>query len=162
GTDETNRDYLFELAETKPKQCASMMQDDYWRRLFDFFVCGSGTVWPGTTWILGLLPARPRYALQAIHTYLSANIMYLPDWRIHGLGDAEAVIRARYIGIPSNYQEYINSLLDLGWRDFEILIANLYNRMGYKVKLTPSRRDGGRDIEAISDRIGEKQNVCVE
>lgn len=37
-------------------------------------------------------------------------------------------------------------LYKLGNRDFEVIMAEIYNKLGYKVELTKDTRDGGKDI----------------
>lgn len=34
--------------------------------------------------------------------------------------------------------------------------------MGYKTELTPATRDGGRDVIAIRDLIGQKEKIAIE
>jgi restriction endonuclease Mrr len=46
----------------------------------------------------------------------------------------------------------LTSLLQLTPRDFERVVAELYNRLGYQVELTPATGDMGVDIVATKDR----------
>jgi len=39
-------------------------------------------------------------------------------------------------------------ILSLGWREFEMFVANLLERLGYRARLSPKGRDGGYDIVA--------------
>jgi len=54
--------------------------------------------------------------------------------------------------INQNFHQIIvndpNEIYNLSPRQFEELIADLFEKKGYKVKLTPSTRDGGKDIYA--------------
>lgn len=89
--------------------------------------------WEGLTWIIALLDSSPLKALNALGTYFDAECMYMPDIRINGICDAMSIIEAKYIQNASDKSKYIFSLTS---RDFEILIAVLYKKMGYKVTLT--------------------------
>lgn len=44
-------------------------------------------------------------------------------------------------------------LYKLGDRQFEEVMAEIYNKLGYRVKLTPPTRDGGKDIILTDNRI---------
>lgn len=106
--------------------------------------------WPGLTWVLDLLPGHPDRALSVVTAYLNAHFAVLPDWRITGLSDAAAIIRSRYIFGETDAHHSILSTID--WRDFEFLVAALYEAKGYEVEVTPGQRDGGRDV--IARRTG--------
>lgn len=114
--------------------------------------------WEGITWVLDLLPDYPKDALNAIHAYFMAHMQFLPDGRIQGLVDAEAIIRARYLN-QTNPRAVLNGLGD---RDFEYLVASIYKQMGYKVKVTQATRDGGFDILAQRREAGQQEDVFVE
>lgn len=116
-------------------------------------------VWDGCTWVLDLLPHSPQEALNVIHAYLYAHAQFLPDGRIVGLGDAADVIRNRYVLQGSASAEALRELiLGLHWRDFELLVAHLFRRMGYAVEVTPHQKDRGKDIIARQ----EGETVYVE
>ncbi len=120
---------------------------DYHRRAI---LAGAGMsaepTWPGLTWVLDLLPGSPDRALAVVSTYLSAYIEVLPDWRITGLSDATDIIRYRYILGDTDAHHRVLSSID--WRDFEFLIAALYEAKGYEVEVTPRQKDGGVDVIA--------------
>ena len=59
----------------------------------------------------------------------------------------------------SDKNAYIFSLTS---REFEILIAILYEALGYKVNLTKATRDGGKDIIAEINENERKEKVFVE
>ena len=82
--------------------------------------------------------------------YLDAHIGVLPDWRITGLCDAATIIRSRYILGETNAHRHVLNIID--WRDFEFLVAALYEAKGYEVEVTPGQKDGGRDV--IAKRTG--------
>jgi restriction system protein len=92
--------------------------------------------WEGITWILDLLPNKPSKAVDALDAYILAHIQIIPDGRMAGLKDAEAIIRLRYFH-KGNPRE---ALLDLRPTEFEYLIADLYYTMGYEVAVTRRRR----------------------
>jgi restriction system protein len=126
---------------------------------------GSRPAWEGMTWILDLLPHWPRSALEVVGAYELAHAQQLPDGRIGGLEDIQAIIRAKWLEVlhdPQSADRKQSSLLSLTSREFEHLIEGLYHAMGYETKLTPARRDGGRDIEAAKRAPSEKQLVLVE
>ncbi len=118
--------------------------------------------WEGLTWILDLLPGWPMQAIDVLEAYFLAHALELPDGRIHGIGDAQAVIRAMWIGNPVSGDEKRDLLLELGDRRFEHVVESLYNAMGFETTLTPPARDGGRDVIAIKTAPGEKQRSLVE
>lgn len=82
--------------------------------------------------------------------FLHAHFDVLPDWQIAGLSDATAIIRSRYILSETDAHESILGTID--WRDFEFLVAALYEAKGYEVEVTPRQKDGGRDV--IARRTG--------
>ena len=103
-------------------------------------------VWQGLSWILDLVDRRPERAIAVIDSFLDANLMFLPDGIIWGLGDAQALIRAKWVGSPETRRAKLETVFSLGHRNFEHLIDELYHAMGYKSELTPPRRDHGRDV----------------
>lgn len=115
--------------------------------------------WEGLTWVIALLDTSPLKALNALGTYLDAECMYMPDTRINGICDSMSIIEAKYIQNASDKSKHILSLTP---RDFEILIAALYKKMGYKVKLTKATRDGGKDIIAEISEYERHEKVFVE
>lgn len=89
--------------------------------------------WEGLTWVLPLLNINPMKALKALGMYFDAECIYMPDDRIYGISDAMDIIEEKYIKSASDKNAYIFSLTS---REFEILIAILYEALGYKVNLT--------------------------
>ncbi len=110
----------------------------------------SGPTWPGLTWVLDLLPGSPDRALAVVSAYLLAHAQVLPDLRITGLSDAAAIIRSRYILGETDAHHRVLSTIH--WRDFEFLVAALYEAKGYEVEVTRAQKDGGRDV--IARRTG--------
>ncbi|MFB2348490.1 restriction endonuclease [Priestia megaterium] len=127
--------------------------NEYYRRL-------SETAYPyeGITWMLDVISYSPRAALEILNAYNAVHFMYLPDNSVSGLLDAQVLIRARYL--QNDYS--IDSLLTLSSLEFERLIAKLYRKIGYEVKLTKSTRDGGKDIIAENKTIGRKELLFIE
>jgi restriction system protein len=118
--------------------------------------------WEGMNWIMNLLPDHPHLAINAIEAYSVAKIGAMTDSMIHGLSDAEGVIRARYIGLPESSGGRLQALLGISSREFEQLIEHLYDRLGYHTELTPSIIDGGRDVIATLSSPGKRERVLVE
>lgn len=115
--------------------------------------------WEGLTWVLPLLNINPMKALKALGMYFDAECIYMPDDRIYGISDAMDIIEEKYIKSASDKNAYIFSLTS---REFEILIAILYEALGYKVNLTKATRDGGKDIIAEINENERKEKVFVE
>ena len=107
--------------------------------------------WEGITWILDLLPDNPRKAVDALDAYFLAHIHFLPDGRMFGLEDAEAVNRQRYFH-KDNPREVLFTLRPA---EFEYLVAALYSKMGYEVSVTPVTSDGGIDCWLWTERRGD-------
>ena len=116
--------------------------------------------WEGITWVIDLLPDRPRTALDALNAYFYAH-MYMTDNMIHAIGDAEGIIRARYIGLPESAGQRLAVLSEITWREFERLVEHLYDRIGYETELTQATRDGGRDIIAEMSGPGMQERILV-
>ena len=115
--------------------------------------------WEGLTWVLPLLNINPMKALKALGMYFDAECIYMPDDRIYGISDAMDIIEEKYIKSASDKNAYIFSLTS---REFEILIAILYEALGYKVNLTKATREGGKDIIAEINENERKEKVFVE
>lgn len=113
--------------------------------------------WEGITWIIDLLH-RPRMAIDVIRAYLAAHFWWLPDWRINGLFDAIALIRAAYLNPLSPREE----LLCISPRDFELIVAMMFHRRDYKVCVTRVSHDGGFDIKLHCATSGKVESSVVE
>ena len=116
---------------------------------------------PGVRWVLDLLPDSPRTAVTTIEAYLNAHAGFLPDGRLLGLFDAIAIVRARWMTPPDDGSA-VTLLYRLSPREFEALIAALYERMGFQIKLTPARRDGGRDVIVTDNSPAQRRTLYVE
>jgi len=117
------------------------------------------SAWEGVTWILQLLPDRPLTAIQSLQLYFEAECMSMPDDRIIGIEQCINIIEARYINVGDRLEK---KLYNLSPRDFEYLVAILYDRMGYKVTLTPATRDGGKDVIAEICDYERREKVFIE
>ena len=164
GIDEHALDSLMAARKKAPEQFERMISHTYFQRLlrYGFRGLNQEPPWEGITWVLDLLPHWPRAALEALESYFLAHCQVLPDGRIDGLMEAMGIIRARYIGTPGTQPERVQCLKELLPRDFEHLVAQLYAKMGFQTKLTPSSKDGGRDIEAQRTETGERQSLLIE
>jgi restriction system protein len=130
-----------------------------WRFLFQ---TGTSEFLDGM-WVLKLLPDHPRLALQAMEAFQYAHMtLFYDDKVIWGWGDAEQLIRARYIGSPETCDDAIKLLFREGPRTFECLVERLYNAMGYKTELTAPQKDGGREVIAWKEDPGHQQHLLVE
>ena len=157
-------DHLRRLTNRNPVAGERLMEHTFYRRLFRHYVLEWKEVlpWEGKTWILDLLPDHPHQALQALNAYGTAHAVVFSDGQAWGWGDAEVVIRAKFIGSPETYEDAINLLLSEGPRTFECLVERLYHEMGYKTVLTPPKKDGGRDVIAWKEEPGHQQRLLVE
>lgn len=114
--------------------------------------------WEGVTWILDLLPHSPSKAIDVLDAFFAAHCQFLPDGRINGLLDAEAIIRHRYL----HWDNPREALLSLRPAEFEFLVGALYQKMGYEVVVTQASRDGGVDVEARREDLGGRALVLVQ
>ncbi len=131
---------------------------EYFRRILRKLVTKTSDVWEGLTWVLDLLPHFPNEAIKAIDAYFLANCQMLPDNSLVALSDCTTIIRTRYI----NYEHPKEIFYDLKPKDFEFLVASLYDQIGYETKLTKSSYDGGIDIFAEKKEIGQKEKLVIQ
>lgn len=165
GQDESSVADLEYARENEPIRYAWMMRYSFYQRLIRFFASNRGSnepPWEGITWVTDLLPHAPREALAALAAYYLAHNQLLPDGRAHGLTDALAVMRARYIGVANSQPERLQLLRDMEPRDFEHLVEELYRALGYDTILTPKAADGGRDVVAKKTEPSRTETILVE
>lgn len=150
-------DYLFYLNsnDEELRENAKMMANNY--EMFNRIEKGENA-WEGITWVLELLPRHPYMAIKALESYLSAQVSLLPDDRIIGIEQSSEIISARFI----YFERPLEKLLELKPVEFEWLIEELYQAMGYETKWTKATRDGGKDIIAKINRIDGYEEVYVE
>lgn len=133
---------------------------EYFRRLDRAILGGKIHAQPGVRWALDLLPDSPLEAISVIRSYLRVHDEVLAEGRAYGLEDAIDVIDSYYIS--SHAATSLDPLFNLSPREFEVLVANLYRKMGYRAVLTPPRRDGGRDVIAERSELGERRKILIE
>jgi restriction system protein len=138
-------------------------ESDYMKRVLNYYSGQSDEYpWLGIKWVMRLLPDHPRQALNAIESYVEAYLLSLSSNMWFALEQAEAVIRARYIGVPRSTSERLDLLRSLKSREFEHLVEHLYREMGYQTELTPPTKDGGKDIVATRTAVGMRELVFIE
>ena len=127
--------------------------NEYVRRLFF-----TQKPWEGITWVLDLLPDNPRKALDVLDAYFVANVAFMPEGRMHGLADAEAIVQQRYF----HHANPRDALLSLRPYEFEYLVALLFEKMGYRVSVTKATRDGGIDVVARNIERGKTEFLLIQ
>lgn len=164
GCDETMLSYLDHQMHNDKKAFDKSLRYEHIKRLFLWSHNKEKGVppWEGITWIIDLLPNHPNAALETLHSYFLAHCMWMPDGRIEGLFDACAIIRAKYIGLPTNQTSKIDILKNLSPRDFEHLIERTFNASGYQTKLTKAKCDGGKDVIAVKRDLGKNERILIE
>ena len=53
-------------------------------------------------------------------------------------------------------------LMQMEWRDMERMLAAVFDDLGFRVELTPSSKDGGKDLILEFSVLGEKRSYLVE
>ena len=136
------------------------IEDTEFHRRVKLYITSRGKlpIWGGLRWVLDLLPTSPRECLQTLEAYVGLYGYPLPDGRFHGIIDAMSVIRAKFIDTPILGNEF-ESISD---RQLELLVAELYGKMGYSVIVTKKTRDGGRDVIAERRDTGKLEKLLVE
>jgi restriction system protein len=151
GIDSTTRKFL--ISQRKDDLPHLMQTNEFIRRLFSTL-----GAWQGISWVLDLVPDYPRKALDVLDAYAWAHAGFLPDGRMNGLADAEAIIRHRYFH-QNNPRDV---LLNLTPSEFEFLIAAFFDEMGYDVEVTQATVDGGIDVIAKSTKRGKAEFVLIQ
>ncbi|HKT26798.1 restriction endonuclease [Dyella sp.] len=152
GADESLRRGLKSLPTEKLESLIE--RKEFVRRLMDL----PYRPWDGITWVLDLLPNYPAKVMDALDAYFTAHAAFLPDGRLNGLSDAEAIIRKRYL----NRENPRDTILELRPSEFEHLIGALYEKLGYEVSVTQATRDGGVDVEARQNKVASQALVLVQ
>lgn len=155
GHDDVLRESLLHMSPEE--RHIAMKKHSLLRRLF--ILKKESHPWQGITWIIDLLPHFPQEAINALNAYFQAHCHLMPDGRMQGMSDAEAIIKKKYLEHNLPVKE---TLLNLTPRDFELLVAYLYRKKGYQVNITPRTRDGGYDIVAEKQSSRELQRFHVE
>lgn len=55
-----------------------------------------------------------------------------------------------------------DNLYKIEWRDLERMIAEVFEGIGFKVELTPSSKDGGKDIVLSCNVLGKSKSYIIE
>lgn len=154
GIDSSNRDLLYNqeyISFVGEERIQQKMKTEYWNRLKN-----GQEAWEGLTWVLEYVKIKPIQASKILAEYLSSEAVITgTDCRIISVTQAIDIIEAYYIQYADEKEIYIMSLTP---RRFEKLIYKLFVRMGYEAILTPSTRDGGKDVIASkrNERWDEK------
>jgi restriction system protein len=151
-------EYLHQALSVQGLAVLDGLPAEYRKRLMGW-LGGIAKPHPGIRWTLDLLPHSPQQAIDAVTGYLNAYRALRPDGRSQGLLDAAAVIRARWI---DNLDDGTEALYRLSPRELELLVAALYQELGYAVQLTPPSRDGGRDVIAVRQTPGQREVIEIE
>jgi restriction system protein len=162
GVDRFHYEGLKELRK-KIKVPPDTLPNQYQRRREAYFKRRSYIPpWEGITWVIDLLPHHPARAIGVLDDYFIAHCFSLPDGCINALGDATALIRAKFIGVPKSDDERLRLLMTVSPRHFECLVERLYSAMRYSTELTPPSKDGGRDVIASRTEPGSTDLVHIE
>ncbi|WP_439381846.1 restriction endonuclease [Amycolatopsis lexingtonensis] len=111
--------------------------------------------WAGIRWVLDLLPDHPHSALQATEAYLVAHARSMPPAVAHATDDAEALIRARYLGLPGTAEARRELLCGLGARELSRLAGSLYP--GQRVECRPHRAG----VDVVRSTLGATGECVV-
>ncbi len=126
---------------------------EYYRRLSE-----GEYAWEGITWILDLLPRNPGKAIDVLNAYFTAHMFFIPDSAIFGITHATAIIRAKFLEVEQPKELF----LSLKPEQFEWLVEYLYEQMGYDASVTQYSKDGGVDVIACKNGIGESEKLIIQ
>lgn len=156
--------YKLEWIKKAAKDNPEILRREWVKRLlfWDITKGKAPPPWEGITWIIDLLPHWPGEALKGLDAYFLAHAQQLPDGRVCGLSEAAELIRAKFIGLPGNLREQVNTLKETSPRVFEHLVERLYSKIGYETKLTPPSKDGGRDIIAWRTDTSKAEHLQIQ
>ena len=125
---------------------------EFLRRLLNFT-----TPWEGITWVMDLLPDNPMGAMDTIANYINAHRRFLPEPYINGLDDCIDIIQAKYC----NHKHPKRILCELKLIEFEWLVQELYNRMGFQTSMREKVGKSDVSITGTKDVTGEKQVIVL-
>jgi len=117
-----------------------------------------GKPWEGLTWLLDLLPEYPKDVINVLDSFFKIYCQFIPDDVMSGLSDIDQIIRAKYFEVDRP----IDILYNLTSDEFECLIAEIYEEMGYEVELTKQTHDNGIDIIAKNMGIAKKEIILIQ
>ncbi len=158
GQDEFYYKFYKQIEEAgQPESFQDLRQTEYYKRLMRYEK-DKYNVWEGLTWVLDLLPHFPNEALRALDAYFLANCQFMPDDYLVAFGDWSTIIRAKFVEVEVPQQIFLEMLP----REFEYLIAELYQRMGYNTSVTKSSYDGGVDVIAKKGKTGKREIILIQ
>lgn len=106
----------------------------------------------------GFTAPSTKTCITGLRRLFCCELWSLPDYAISGLLDSMAIIRAKYLNYPHK-KEVFKEIAPL---DFEKLIYNLYDSLGYKVEITKKSYDGGIDIIANKEKVSKKECLLIQ
>jgi restriction system protein len=83
-----NDSWLLESLRVSDQLLPFVKKFEFGRRML------SGKPWEGMTWVLDLIPAWPKDAVNAVDSYILAHAQLLPDGRLRGLGQISQILNA--------------------------------------------------------------------
>jgi len=147
-----------DIKNDKEKFKKDISSSPHYRNVFgNMLTKGRKPTYPDISWIIDLLPDHPRDALNVIDAFGKVHLYTLPDGRIHGLFDAQSIIRARYFDKTLDR----SVLYSLSPTDFEHIVESLYHEKDYSIKMTKRSHDGGRDLIISKNDTTEKEKSVV-
>ncbi|MEU7785090.1 restriction endonuclease [Amycolatopsis sp. NPDC049159] len=130
--------------------------DPHFRRIEAFYANRTDQPpWAGIRWVLDLLPDHPHSALQATEAYFVAHARSMPAAVAHATDDAEALIRARYLGLPASAEARRELLFTLGPVGFERLAGSVCS--GEAVECHHQRVG----VDVVRSVLGTTSGGCV-
>ncbi len=144
----------FSITKDKEEIFRLMESSEYWRRNFSM----RNDVWEGLTWVIDLLPDKPKLAMNAVEAYIVANSIHMTDHQYIGAKDCVAILQAKYF--ERGHSPDI--LLETDPVKFEWLIEKLYKNLGYSTQLTPASYDEGIDIIATKEPAGHMEKILIQ
>ena len=78
------------------------------------------------------------------------------------IGEVQQILRIVSQQFAMLIAQKPNILEELEWRDLERTIAEIFDGLGFDVNLTPSSKDGGKDVILKCQVQGQQQNYIVE
>jgi hypothetical protein len=90
-------------------------------------------------------------------------------WPLYDGFDGELIYSPELVVVTFDFQRLIResfqqseALLQMGSREFEQLVAEIWKRFGYEVELTKATRDGGYDVVAVKHGSEMASRILIE
>ncbi len=96
---------------------------------------------------------KRRYRTFPLLEGFSGELLYTPEIVAVSF-DFQRVIRETF--------GHSETLLQMGSREFEQLVAEIWKRFGYEVELTKATRDGGYDVVAVKQGAEMASRILIE